>query len=72
MAGWLFSALETVAALVQTLDEDPEPLVRGHAAWALGQIQNREARQALEAARSRETDSMVLGEIQASIDAFPN
>ena len=63
---------ETVAALVQTLDEDPEPLVRGHAAWALGQIQNREARQALEAARSRETDSMVLGEIQASIDAFPN
>ena len=62
---------EAVPALVRTLLDDPEPLVRGHAAWALGRIRTREARQALETAQSREKDFTVLEEIQASIDAFP-
>ena len=61
---------EAVPALVAVLAKDPDPLVRGHAAWALGRIRTREARRALRAARLRETDSAVLEEIQASIDAL--
>ena len=61
---------EAVPALIATLEKDPDPLVRGHAAWALGQIRTREAERALYAARAREMDSTVLEEVQASIDAF--
>ena len=43
------------------------PLVRGHAAWALGQIGTNESREALEAIRSREGDYNVLEEIQAAL-----
>ena len=43
------------------------PLVRGHAAWALGQIGTNESREALEAIRSREGDYEVLEEIQAAL-----
>ena len=50
--------------LVQTLQYDPEPLGRGHAAWALGQIGGEEARQALRQAEARETDPTVREEIQ--------
>jgi epoxyqueuosine reductase len=49
---------------------DPEPLVRGHAAWALGQIGRREATDALEAAASRETDPAVQEEIRAALSAI--
>jgi epoxyqueuosine reductase len=61
---------EAVPALVTTVKEDPDPLVRGHAAWALGRIRTQEAHRALHAARAREPNSAVLEEIQASIDAF--
>ena len=61
---------EAVPALIAALDKDSDPLVRGHAAWALGQIRTREAERALHAARARETDSMVREEIQASTDAL--
>ena len=43
------------------------PLVRGHAAWALGRIGTNESREALEAIRSREGDYEVLEEIQAAL-----
>ena len=43
-----------------------EPLVRGHAAWALGQIGTREAREALEQGESAEHDDTVLEEIAAA------
>ncbi|HBY07653.1 MAG TPA: tRNA epoxyqueuosine(34) reductase QueG [Chloroflexi bacterium] len=46
---------------------DPEPLVRGQAAWALGQIRGREALLALQAAAQTETDSTVQSEIQAAL-----
>jgi epoxyqueuosine reductase len=47
---------------------DPEPLVRGHAAWALGQAGGEPARQTLSAAMRRESDLYVLGEIRAALD----
>ncbi|HIM48416.1 MAG TPA: epoxyqueuosine reductase, partial [Dehalococcoidia bacterium] len=43
------------------------PLVRGHAAWALGQIGTVDAREALNAIRFKEVDPMVLEEIQATL-----
>jgi epoxyqueuosine reductase len=56
-----------IPVLTQALLEDPEPLVRGHAAWALGQIGGEEARAVLVKAKERETESAVLAEIEAAI-----
>src|SRR5438034_1130458 len=46
---------------------DPEPLVRGHAAWARGRLGGASARRALEAARERETDGGAAAEIGAAL-----
>lgn len=46
---------------------DPEPLVRGHAAWALGRLGGREARRALEVARRREDDAEARAEIEEAL-----
>ena len=51
----------SVPALTGALS-DPEPLVRGHAAWALGRLGGRAARRALEVALSRELDVGVRDE----------
>ncbi|TMD63755.1 MAG: tRNA epoxyqueuosine(34) reductase QueG [Chloroflexi bacterium] len=48
-------------ALTAALD-DPEPLVRGHAAWALGRLGGSAARAALQQALSRELDAQVRDE----------
>ena len=56
--------LETAApALVGCLDEDPSPLVRGHAAWALGEIGGEEACAALREAAETEEDDWCREEI---------
>jgi epoxyqueuosine reductase len=52
------------APLADALREG-EPLVRGHAAWALGRIGGEEARRALEEALGREADEGVRAEIEA-------
>lgn len=54
----------TVPALRQALESDPEPLVRGAVAWALGRIGTSEATAALEAAAARESDPEVCEEIR--------
>ncbi len=59
---------EAVPALVTTLREDHDPLVRAHAAWALGQIGTGEAEAVLREARARETDVAVLKEIQLATE----
>jgi epoxyqueuosine reductase len=61
---------EAVPALVRAL-ADPVPLVRGHAAWALGRIGGPRARDALAAARRREMDPWVHEEIVAALTAPP-
>jgi epoxyqueuosine reductase len=55
-----------VPALTEALGR-PEPTVRGHAAWALGRIGGTGARAALLAARAREDDAGVLGEIERAL-----
>jgi epoxyqueuosine reductase len=59
---------EAIPALVEALQGDPEPLVRGHAAWALGRLRDEETGRMLEEALQIETDSYVLGEIEQALD----
>jgi epoxyqueuosine reductase len=46
---------------------DPDPLLRGHAAWALGEVGGSEASAALGAALSRERDPAVRAEIEDAL-----
>ena len=56
-----------VPALVGALHDD-EPLIRGHAAWALGQIGGDEALQALDAALNSEQEHEVRKEIAYALE----
>ena len=56
-----------IAALVTALREDPHPMVRGAAAWALGRIGAPRALEALRARASSETDATVREEIAAAL-----
>ena len=58
----------SVPALARALD-DPEPLVRGHAAWALGRLGGAAARAALHQALSREADAWVRAECEQAVQA---
>jgi epoxyqueuosine reductase len=51
-------------ALTQLLETNPEPLVRGHAAWAIGQIKGEQTIAILVTAASQEKDPYVLQEIK--------
>ncbi len=57
-----------VPALAETLRTHDEPLVRGHAAWALSRIGGSEARAALEATLHEEMDESVVHEIRCALD----
>jgi epoxyqueuosine reductase len=54
-------------ALIAAL-HDLEPLVRGHAAWALGKLGGHTARPALQAALGTESDAWVRAEIQDALN----
>ena len=54
---------EAAVPALTSLLEDPEPLIRGHAAWALRQIGGRRAEAAVAAALRLETDKMVRQEM---------
>jgi len=56
-----------VAPLTAALRDDPSPVVRAHAAWALGAIGDHRARQVLDAARRREANDDVYNEIEAAL-----
>lgn len=60
-----------VPALAACLAGEPEPLVRGHAAWALGRLGGAQARAALEAARM-DGDPVVRSEVEAALAAGQN
>jgi len=57
-----------VPALAEALDADPSPLVRGHAAWALGRIGSPRARATLRAALAAEADPGVREEVIAALE----
>jgi len=58
----------SVPPLAGALD-DPEPLVRGHAAWALGRLGGTAARAALTKALSHEADAWVRDECGLALEA---
>jgi epoxyqueuosine reductase len=57
---------DSVPALERGLG-DTDPLVRSHAAWALGRIGGSEARRLLQEARGRETVEPVVAEIERAL-----
>ncbi len=59
---------EAVPVLTSALS-DPEALVRGHAAWALGRVGSAEAKEALAARSSVESDELVRSELAAAFSA---
>ncbi|HEX2189519.1 MAG TPA: HEAT repeat domain-containing protein, partial [Longimicrobiaceae bacterium] len=62
-----WGAPEAVPALAVALN-DEEPLVRGHAAWALGRIGTEAAWAALAGRADVEEDARVREEIAAALD----
>ncbi|HET7094088.1 MAG TPA: tRNA epoxyqueuosine(34) reductase QueG [Thermomicrobiales bacterium] len=58
-----------IPALAEALAGHDEPLVRGHAAWALGHLGGHAARAALDAARWREPDEAARCEIEAALES---
>ena len=57
---------EAVPVLASALS-DREPLVRGHAAWALGRVGSAEAREALRSRAPAEPDEWVRSELSAAL-----
>ena len=59
---------DTVPPLARVLREDLSPIVRGHAAWALGRIGTEEAMAELRHALGVETDAGVVEEIREAVE----
>jgi epoxyqueuosine reductase len=53
--------------LVKLLHEDPRPVIRGTAAWALGKIRSKQVIKDLEKAKERESDQEVILEIEKGL-----
>ena len=58
---------EAVPSLIKCLKEDESPLVRGHAAWALGEIGGKDARIALEGALREESYPFCVEEVRLAL-----
>ncbi len=59
--------VDRIDDLISVLREDPEPVARSHAAWALGQIEDDRARQGLITHLEIEKDAEVINEITLSV-----
>ncbi|MFD9626524.1 tRNA epoxyqueuosine(34) reductase QueG [Peribacillus muralis] len=53
--------------LIQVMKDDPRPVIRGTAAWAVGKIGREQSVSVLEEARTKETDEEVLEEIEKGL-----
>jgi len=61
---------EAIPILARAMESEPEPLIRSHAAWALGVLGGDAARRALEHARKRECDSDGIAEINLALETM--
>ena len=61
---------DAAAILAYTMEREPEPLIRAHAAWALGALGGPQAHRALDDARIRDDDDSVIAEIVSALDAL--
>ncbi|MFD2370322.1 tRNA epoxyqueuosine(34) reductase QueG [Brevibacillus sp. GCM10020057] len=62
-----FKDKTAVPQLIRLLENDPRPVIRGTAAWALGKIGGDEARAALHQAKEREESAEVLAEVHKGL-----
>jgi epoxyqueuosine reductase len=62
-----FKEESAIDDLQKVLKDDPRPVIRGTAAWALGKIGTEKARQVLRSARKKEKDKDVLNEIEHAL-----
>ena len=65
-----FKEVSAVPALIDLLESDERPVIRGTAAWAIGKIGTAEGLHALKKAEEQEKDSEVLEEIQKGLAFF--
>lgn len=63
-----FKEESAVPELVEMLEQDPRPVIRGTVAWALGRIGTEEGYQAIREALTREQDEEVLVELNKAVD----
>lgn len=66
-----FKDQSAVPDLIRLLKEDPRPVIRGTAAWALGRIGGLQAVTALKEAKEREQDDSVRAEIEEALASCP-
>jgi len=59
---------DSAPALAHIVENEPEALVRGHSAWALGRTGGSLARRALDKALKQERDAYVLAEIRSALE----
>lgn len=57
-----------VPEMIKVMKEDPRPVIRGTAAWALGKIGTEEAFKAIKAAMEKEQDEQVLFEMEKGLE----
>ncbi len=57
-----------VGDLIKVMNEDVRPVIRGTAAWALGKIGGRQAKEALIQLKQREKDEDVLKEVEKGLE----
>ncbi|KAB7704888.1 tRNA epoxyqueuosine(34) reductase QueG [Bacillus aerolatus] len=62
-----FKEEESLPSLIEVLQEDVRPVLRGTAAWAISKIGGEPAREALIQARDKEIDTEVIQEIEKGI-----
>lgn len=62
-----FKEQSAVPYLIDIMNKDERPVMRGTAAWAIGKIGGSDAEQALLKAREKETDEEVLKEIEKGL-----
>ena len=58
--------------LEKLLKEDPRPVIRGTAAWAIGKIHSEKSESILKAAKEREKEADVLAEIDKGLNLLEN
>jgi epoxyqueuosine reductase len=64
------SGVEALAAPLEICLNDPDPMIRGHALWALARLLGRGARGVLESALVREWDPETRREAETALDAM--
>lgn len=62
-----FKEREAIPKLISILSQDPRPVMRGTAAWALGELTSTEGREALRHQLHQEKEGLVIEEIQEAL-----